>query len=87
MGRMSTPAQRSDPNVLLRTEHAVAAVLADAPGEGEAYPRLLAAIGETQGWDAAAVWEPEEESPELRCTAAWPSGDLFPCGHYTRSVG
>jgi PAS domain S-box-containing protein len=77
---MSTPAQRSDPTVLLRTDHAVARVLADAPGEGEAYPRLLAAIGEAQGWDAAAVWEPEEESPELRCTAAWPSDELPPGG-------
>src|SRR5919108_2331502 len=72
---MSTPAQRSDPTVLLRTDHAVARVLADAPGEGEAYPRLLAAIGEAQGWDAATVWEPEGEPPELRCTAAWPEGE------------
>jgi PAS domain S-box-containing protein len=42
--------------VLLRTEHAVARVLAEAGDEASAYPRLLAAIGESLGWDAGALW-------------------------------
>src|SRR5919108_31980 len=53
--------RRSDVTVLLRAEHAVARVLASAPDEATAYPALLAAIGESLGWDVGAVWEPGED--------------------------
>ena len=43
---MPTRNERTDVAVLLRTEHAVARVLASAPDEDDAHPRLLAAIGE-----------------------------------------
>jgi PAS domain S-box-containing protein len=66
----------SDVEVLLRTEHAVARVLASAAGEADAYPRLLAAIGETLGWDIGAVWTPAEAGT-LRCDAAWGDGRDF----------
>jgi PAS domain S-box-containing protein len=66
----------SDVEVLLRTEHAVARVLASAAGETEAYPRLLAAIGETLGWDIGAVWT-LAEAGTLRCDAAWPARGDF----------
>ena len=46
---MPTRNERSDVAVLLRTEHAVARVLASAPDEDDAHPRLLAAIGEALG--------------------------------------
>ncbi len=48
----------SDVTELLHTEHAVARVLAAAPGEAEAYPELLAAMGEALAWDFGAVWVP-----------------------------
>src|SRR5919108_3870349 len=68
--------RRSDVTVLLRAEHAVARVLASAPDEATAYPALLAAIGESLGWDVGAVWEPGEDGL-LRCAHAWPDGGDF----------
>ena len=63
---------------LLRTEHAVARVLAEARDETSAYPRLLAAIGESLGWDAGALWTAPDG--ELRCVETWrgpaPGGEL-----------
>src|SRR5215218_5972744 len=53
---MVVDARHHNATVLLRTEHAVARVLAEACDEASAYPRLLAAIGESLGWDAGALW-------------------------------
>ena len=47
-------------------------VLASAAGETEAYPGLLAAIGESLGC-AGALWLPSEDG-ELRCAETWPAG-------------
>jgi PAS domain S-box-containing protein len=58
---------------LLRTEHAVVRVLASASGEADAYPGLLAAIGESLGC-AGALWLPSPEDGELRCAETWPAG-------------
>jgi PAS domain S-box-containing protein len=69
---MPTGAQRSDVAVLLRTEHAVARVLASTSDEDSAYPRLLAAIGAALGWDFGAMWTPvEDEQGFLRCAHTW----------------
>ena len=65
----------TDVAVLLRTEHAVARVLASAPGEDEAHPRLLAAIGEALAWDFGALWTPTDaRGSALRCAHTWESG-------------
>ena len=48
-------------------------VLASAAGETDAYPALLAAIGESLGC-AGALWLPSEEDGELRCAETWPAG-------------
>src|SRR5919108_3845860 len=68
--------QRSDATVLLRAEHAVARVLASATDEATAYPALLAAIGESLGWEVGAVWEPADEG-FLRCADTWPAEGEF----------
>jgi PAS domain S-box-containing protein len=68
--RISVDAQLHDAAVLLRTEHAVARVLAEASDEQAAYPRLLAAIGESLGWDAGAVWTASDDEG-LRCVETW----------------
>ena len=68
---MPARTERSDVTELLHTEHAVARVLAAAPGEAEAYPELLAAMGEALGWDFGAVWVPVVDDA-LRCVATWP---------------
>src|SRR5215218_3702927 len=64
--------------VLLRTEHAVARVLAEACDEASAYPQLLAAIGESLGWDAGALWiAPDGNVGALRCIETWKGLDPF----------
>src|SRR4051794_24711071 len=71
-----THVERSDVTVLLRTEHAVARVLASAEAEYEAYPALLAAMGEELDWDFGAVWLPRRNGA-LRCVATWPHSGEF----------
>ncbi len=73
---MTQPQQRSDVTVLLRTEHAVVRVLASAQGEDEAYPALLAAMGESLDWDFGAIWLPDGDNA-LRCAATWPHAGEF----------
>jgi PAS domain S-box-containing protein len=68
--------QRSDVTALLATEHAVARVLVSARGEADAYPALLAAMGESLAWDFGAVWLPDGDD-HLRCAAAWPEDSAF----------
>jgi PAS domain S-box-containing protein len=62
--------------VLLAAEHAVAHVLAEAYDEASAYPRLLAAIGESLGWDVGAVWTGDADGT-LRCIETWRGPDPF----------
>jgi PAS domain S-box-containing protein len=66
---MSVDAQQHDASVLLRTEHAVARVLAEADDEANAYPCLLEAIGESLDWDAGALWTADADA--LHCAATW----------------
>jgi PAS domain S-box-containing protein len=61
-----------DAAVLLRTEHAVARVLAECDDEATAYPRLLAAIADPLGWDAGGIWTPDDGAGgTLRCVQTW----------------
>jgi PAS domain S-box-containing protein len=69
-------AQRSDVGALLRTEHAVARVLASSRDEDGAYPELLAAMGAALAWDFGAVWLPGE-GETLECAATWPETGGF----------
>ncbi|HWT26159.1 MAG TPA: GAF domain-containing protein [Solirubrobacteraceae bacterium] len=67
-----------DAAMLLRAEHAVARVLAEAGDEATAYARLLAAIGESLGWEVGALWTPAGgPSAALRCAATWPGDEPF----------
>ena len=50
-------ARQPDAETLLRTEHAVARVLTDAPDEGAAFSRILEAIGSSLAWDTGALWQ------------------------------
>jgi PAS domain S-box-containing protein len=68
--------QRSDVTELLHTEHAVARVLASARDEAEAYPQLLAAMGESLAWDFGGVWLPGEDN-SLHCVETWPRSGAF----------
>ena len=76
--QMTADAQHHDPAVLLQAEHAVARVLAEAPDEASAYPRLLGAIGEPLGWEVGGLWTPDAGGDgALRCAATWPGNEPF----------
>jgi PAS domain S-box-containing protein len=75
---MSVDVEHHNATVLLRTEHAVARVLAEARDEANAYPRLLAAIGGSLGWDAGALWTaPDGEGAALHCVETWQGPEPF----------
>jgi PAS domain S-box-containing protein len=75
---MSVDVEHHNATVLLRTEHAVARVLAEACDEASAYPRLLAAIGGSLGWDAGALWKaPDGEGAALHCVETWQGPEPF----------
>ena len=69
---MPARTERSDVAVLLRTEHAVARVLASTSDEDNAHPRLLAAIGAALGWDFGALWvAADDDATSLCCGHTW----------------
>ena len=85
---MPTRTERTDVAALLRTEHAVARVLASAPDEDDAHPRLLAAIGEALGWDFGALWTPiDADGSSLRCAHTWESDVDAPSPPSPRPAG
>src|SRR4051794_40125450 len=64
----------TDVVTLLRAEHAVATLLAEATDLTDAYPAVLRAIAETLGWEVAAAWELDPQDPlTLRRVALWHS--------------
>src|SRR3954447_8289533 len=56
-------ADTSDAVALLRAEHAVARLLAEASDLGGSYPGVLRAIAETLDWEVAAAWEMDPAPP------------------------
>jgi PAS domain S-box-containing protein len=85
----------TDAVTLLRAEHAVATLLADADDLTASYPAVLRAIAETLGWEVAGAWERDPDDPlSLRRVAVWHSpsmplarlepliaADTMPIGH------
>src|SRR3954454_16626090 len=72
-------ADTSDALTLLRAEHAVARLLADASDLTSSYPELLRAIAETLDWEVAAAWEQDPSQPGvLRRAAFWHSVTMAP---------
>jgi PAS domain S-box-containing protein len=59
-----------------RADIAVARILATTALDESLYPRLLAAIGESLGWDFGAWWEASDESQTMRCVETWRSRSL-----------
>jgi PAS domain S-box-containing protein len=82
---MPSRTERSDVAALLRAEHAVARVLASAPDEDDAHPRLLSAIGTALGWDFGALWTPgDAEGRFLRCEHTW-EGESTPVAAFAQA--
>lgn len=60
----------------MRADLAVAQILAVSADEESLYPRLLAAIVGSLGWDFGAWWEHSDRDETLRCIETWQSGSL-----------
>lgn len=56
---------------LLRAQHAITRVFAEAQSHGEAMSGLLAELGETMDWQLGAWWSHEEGAGVLRCRSVW----------------
>ena len=54
----------------LRLQHDLARVLAEAPTEEAALPKLLQVLGGDMDWAVGAIWVPGEGGP-LRCHLLW----------------
>src|SRR4051794_1584203 len=69
----------TDAVTLLRAEHAVATLLADATDLTSCYPEVLRAIAEALGWEVAAAWGKDPDDPQtLRRAAFWHSRSIPP---------
>ncbi|HEY0361663.1 MAG TPA: GAF domain-containing protein [Solirubrobacteraceae bacterium] len=63
----------------------MARVLASAPDEDDAHPRLLSAIGTALGWDFGALWTPgDAEGRFLRCEHTW-EGESTPVAAFAQA--
>lgn len=50
----------------------VSLVLAESASLTEAAPRVLAAIGQSEGWPSGALWAVDDDEQVLRCFGRWP---------------
>jgi diguanylate cyclase (GGDEF)-like protein/PAS domain S-box-containing protein len=69
VGRDITALKRGE--ALLRLEHSVAAVLAEAASPSEGLKATLRAIGEGEAWDSADFWRVDEAAGVLRLSERW----------------
>ena len=58
---------------LLRAQHAITRVFAQAQTSDKAMGGLLAALGEAMDWQLGAWWPREEGTDVLRCRSVWAS--------------
>jgi two-component system sensor histidine kinase/response regulator len=57
-------------------QHAVTRVLAESASLAEATPLLLAALGDSGGWDLGAVWHHDQPAGILHCVDVWQRAGL-----------
>jgi diguanylate cyclase (GGDEF)-like protein/PAS domain S-box-containing protein len=60
---------------LLRAQHAITRVFAQAKSSDEAMRGLLAALGEAMGWQLGSWWSRTDDGEALHCRSVWRSGD------------
>jgi PAS domain S-box-containing protein len=61
----------------LRADQAVARLLAESELVEELYPQVLAAIGDSLGWELGAIWELPPGAEALRCVEVWCSENAW----------
>jgi diguanylate cyclase (GGDEF)-like protein/PAS domain S-box-containing protein len=59
---------------LVRAQHAITRVFAEAQSTGEAMSVLLAELGEAMDWQLGAWWSHETDTGVLRCRSVWRRG-------------
>jgi hypothetical protein len=74
----------------LRADQEVARILAESERPEDVYPQVLAAIGDSLGWELGAIWELPQGADALSCLEVWCS-DSAPEGaqefaHLTRQA-
>lgn len=62
-------ARATDPEA--QVARALLGVLSERLDLGDGQRSVLAAVGEPLGWDGAALWLPDRDTQQLRCTAFW----------------
>ena len=72
LGPLTPTSHLPDASVLLRTEHAVAGVLARSATREAAIAELLPAIGDALGWATGGLWTPVAgPGTALYCETVW----------------
>jgi PAS domain S-box-containing protein len=69
-----------DAVTLLRAEHAVARVLAQATDLASSYEQVLSAVAKTLGWNVAAAWQSNPVDPKSLHRVAFWSDDAIAAG-------
>jgi PAS domain S-box-containing protein len=60
----------------LQAQHAATRALMESTTVAEASPRFLASVGESLGWDFAALWQVARENGALECAHVWRRPEL-----------
>ena len=72
MGATETKNRDGRGDRFIATEHAVALILGEETHAGDAYPRILAAIGASLNWQFGGLWEPVPgPAAALECVEVW----------------
>ncbi len=82
------PSAHQPGRAFIRTEHAVASVLAETDDLARVLPAALASIGETLGWSAGSVFEIAPDAGEMTCSETWraPGADADAFERVTRDA-
>ena len=65
----------------LRADQAVARIFAESESAEALYPQVLAAIGDSLGWELGAIWELPHGADALTCLEVWCSDDAWEGAH------
>ncbi|MDB6068573.1 MAG: hypothetical protein JWR26_4781 [Pedosphaera sp.] len=71
LGSVTDITERKRAEGRLRVQYAVARALSKAPNLKSATPSILAAIGESMGWEVGGLWRFKPGADELFCVATW----------------
>ncbi len=71
LGSVTDITERKRAEQRLRVQYAVARGLSQGPDLKAASPKILAAVGESMGWEAGGLWRVTAGATELECIGFW----------------